>query len=143
MAQYIDKSSIITEIRRLLHNAEAYLKYHHNKNDELVYSFKHQKLTMCELLSFIDSLEVKEVEEYKQPEYSCFETTYKCGKKPHWNIGDVLTYYEFYSDREGEHVLGKVINVELDEEQSDWFYTFEDGSQYAEELLLENETYTK
>ena len=66
--QYINKSSIITEIRKLLHNAEAYLKYHHNKNDELVHSFKHQKLTMCELLSFIDSLEVKEVDLEKEIE---------------------------------------------------------------------------
>jgi len=89
------------------------------------------------------NVEVKEMEEYKQPEYSCSETIYKCGKKPHWNIGDILAYYEFYSDREGECVLGKVINVELNEEQGDWFYTFEDGDQYYEASLLENETYKK
>jgi len=55
----------------------------------------------------------------------------------------MLAYYEFYSNREGECVLGKVINVELNEEQGNWFYTFEDGDQYDEASLLENETYKK
>lgn len=79
----------------------------------------------------------------KQYEYSCFETTYKCGRKPHWNVGDTLAYYEFYSDREGEHILGKITKVEFDEEQCDWFYTFEDGSVYDEQSLLEEQTYKK
>lgn len=79
----------------------------------------------------------------KEYEYSCFETTYKCGRKPHWNVGDTLAYYEFYSDREGVHILGKVIKVEFDEEQCDWFYTFEDGSVYDEQSLLEDQTYKK
>ena len=91
----------------------------------------------------LDSLDVKEVEEHKQPEYSCLKTVYWCGKKPHWNIGDVLAYYESYSDREGECVLGKVTKVEFDEEQCDWFYTVEDGSVYDEQSLLEDQTYKK
>ena len=83
----------------------------------------------------------KETEE--QPEYSVIETIYRCGKKPHWNVGDTLAYYEFTSDCEGEIVLGKVTNVELDEEYNDWLYTFEDGSQYDEESLLSDQTYKK
>ena len=78
-----------------------------------------------------------------QPEHSYIESVYRCGKKPHWNIGDTLAYYEFYSDREGEYVLGKVTKVKFDEEQCDWFYTFEDGSVYDEQSLLEDETYKK
>ena len=78
-----------------------------------------------------------------QPEHSCIESVYQCGKKPHWNVGDTLAYYEFYSDREGECVLGKVTKVEFDEEQCDWFYTFEDGSVYDEQSLLEDQTYKK
>ena len=97
------------------------------------------KIVLQDLLNFIDDME----EEVQQPEYSCIETTYKCGKKPHWNIGDTLAYYEFYSDREGEYVLGKVTNVEFDEEQCDWFYTFENGSICDEQSLLEDQTYKK
>lgn len=78
-----------------------------------------------------------------QPEHSYIESVYRCGKKPHWNIGDTLAYYEFYSNREGECELGKVIKVKFDEEQCDWFYTFEDGSVYDEQSLLEDETYKK
>ena len=91
-----------------------------------------------DLLSFIDSMQEDDV-----PEYSCFETIYKCGKKPHWNVGDTLAFYEFYSDREGENVLGKVTKVELMKDIEDWFYTFEDGSVWDEESLLNEETYKK
>ena len=69
--------------------------------------------------------------------------TCKDEQKPHWNVGDTLAYYGFYSDREGECVFGKVTNVEFDEEQCDWFYTFEDGSVYDEQSLLEDQTYKK
>jgi len=69
--------------------------------------------------------------------------TCKDEQKPHWNVGDTLAYYGFYSDREGECVLGKVTNVEFNEEQCDWFYTFEDGSVYDEQSLLEDQTYKK
>ena len=90
--------------------------------------------------------ECKTMQEEKEddvPEYSYFETIYKCGKKPHWNVGDTLAFYEFYSDREGENILGKVAKVEVNEEVDDWLYTFEDGSIYDEETLLNEETYKK
>lgn len=90
---------------------------------------------------FEEQNEKKQVEE--QPEHSFMETIYRCGKKPHWNIGDTLACYEFTSDCEGEIVLGKVTNVELDEEYEDWLYTFENGYQEEEESLLRNETYKK
>ena len=69
--------------------------------------------------------------------------TCKDDQQPHWNVGDTLAYYGFYSDREGECVLGKVTKVEFDKEQCDWFYTFEDGSVYDEQSLLEDQTYKK
>ena len=40
-------------------------------------------------------------------------------------------------------VLGKVTNVELDEENDDWIYTFGDGDKCDEQLLLNDETYKK
>lgn len=68
MVQYIPKSAVLAKIRKYINNAEAYLKYHHNRNDKSVYAFEQEKLAMCELLSSIDTLEVKEVDlkkEYK------------------------------------------------------------------------------
>jgi len=62
MEQYIPKSAVLAEIRKYKNNAEAYLKYHHNRNDKSVYSFEQEKLVMCELLSFLDTLETKEVD---------------------------------------------------------------------------------
>ena len=61
MEQYISKDALVAEIRKYKNNAEAYLKYHHNHNDKLVHSFEQEKLVMCELLSFLNTLEVKEV----------------------------------------------------------------------------------
>jgi hypothetical protein len=60
MEQYIPKSAVLAEIRKYKNNAEAYLKYHHNRNDKSVYAFEQEKLVMCELLSSLDTLEVKE-----------------------------------------------------------------------------------
>lgn len=82
-------------------------------------------------------------EETKQPEYSCTQSIYYRGKKHRWNIGDILTYYYYSSDCEGEHIVGQIIDVKLDEEQDDWFYTFENGKIYYEEELLENDIYVK
>jgi hypothetical protein len=62
MEQYISKSAVLAEIRKYKNNAEAYLKYHHNRNDKSVYAFEQEKLAMCELLSSLDTLEVKEVD---------------------------------------------------------------------------------
>lgn len=97
--------------------------------------------TLAWLLDFISSL--PEEPNVENPEYSFIETIYRCGKKPHWNIGDTLAYYEFTSNEEGEHVLGKITSVEFDEEYEDWFYSFENGYQEEEESLLINETYKK
>ena len=132
MEQYIKKSALLAEIDERI----KVLQRHPHDNHK----------TICHLDSlkqYLNTLEVKEVQEYEQPDYSCFETTYKCGKKPHWSIGDTLAYYESCSDREGECVLGKITKVEFDEEQCDWLYTFEDGSVYDEQSLLEDETYKK
>ena len=66
MIQYIPKSAVLAEIRKYKNNAEAYLKYHHNRNDKSVYAFEQEKLAMCELLSSLDIIEVKEVDLEKE-----------------------------------------------------------------------------
>jgi hypothetical protein len=60
MEQYISKSAVLAKIRKYINNAEAYLKYHHNRNDKSVYAFEQEKLAMCEMLSSLDTLEVQE-----------------------------------------------------------------------------------
>lgn len=60
--ELIDKAAVVAEIRRMIKNSELYIKHHRDKNDRLRYSFEHQCLAMCELLSFLDTFEVKEVD---------------------------------------------------------------------------------
>ena len=62
MEQYIKKSAIMAEIRKYIKSAEAFLKYHHNRNDKSVYAFEQEKLVMCDLLYFLDTLEEKEID---------------------------------------------------------------------------------
>ena len=62
MKHLIDKAAVLAKIRKYINNAETYLKYHHNRNDKSVYAFEQEKLAMCELLSSLDTLEVKEVD---------------------------------------------------------------------------------
>ena len=140
MSNYIDKDALVAELEKRL---EAISKASTGDNRELAAIRGAQQYEIIKLILYIDTLKVKEMVEYKQPEYSCLKTIYQCGKKPHWDIGDTLAYYEFYSDREGEFILGKITKVDFNEEQCDWSYTFEDGSLYYEQSLLEEQTYKK
>lgn len=78
----------------------------------------------------------------EQPEYGYLSTEYIHGKKSRWSVGDVLAYYICTSNEEGEYLLGKIVNVEFDKEDG-WVYTFEDGSTWDEQSLVEEETYKK
>ena len=66
MIQYIPKDALVAEIRRMIKNAELYIEHHSDNNDRLRYSFEHQRLAMCELLSFLDTLEVKGIDLEKE-----------------------------------------------------------------------------
>lgn len=78
----------------------------------------------------------------EQPEYGYLSTEYIHGKKPRWNVGDVLAYYMCTSNEEGEYVIGKVSNVEFDDEEG-WLYTFENEDVYDEQFLVEEGVYKK
>ena len=78
----------------------------------------------------------------EQPEYGYLSTEYVHGRKPRWNVGDVLAYYICTSNEEGEYPLGKIVSVEFDEEDG-WVYTFEDESTWDEQSLVEEEAYKK
>jgi len=76
-----------------------------------------------------------------QPEHGYIETVYHCGKKHRWEVGDKLSIYIFHTDEEGKIPLGEITNVEYDEEEEDWVYTFDDDNTYTEWRLLEDEAY--
>lgn len=78
----------------------------------------------------------------EHPEYGYIQNDYVLGKKPRYNVGDVLAYYECNSNEEGERIIGKIANIELDNEE-DWVYTFEDGSTLDEQGLIEEGIYKK
>ena len=120
--KYIDAERLKAEIRRQI---KLDTEYGSNVYD-----------VCSELLSFITSLQ------QEQPEYGYLSTEYVYGKKPRWGIGDVLAYYINTSNEEGEYPLGKIVNVEFDEEDG-WIYTFEDESTWDEQSLVEEGTYKK
>lgn len=92
------------------------------------------------LEELIPSLQQEQPDE--QPEYGYLFTEYIHGKKSRWSVGDVLAYYICTSNEEGEDILGKIVNVEFDEEDG-WFYTFEDESIWDEQSLVEVGAYKK
>lgn len=135
MAQYIEKSALVAEIKTRI---ETYNKGYANGDDcraDALETFLHD----------IDTLEVIEMDEPNIPKHSYFETIYHCGSEPRWKVGDVLAVYEFYRDYEGEEVFGKVIDVYKDEEDDDWVYVFEGegGGVLCERELVSDEAYRK
>lgn len=92
------------------------------------------------ILGILDSLRQEQQDE--QPEYGYLSTEYVHGKKSRWNVGDVLAYYISTSNEEGEYLLGKIVNVEFDEEEG-WVYTFEDEGASDEQSLVEEGAYQK
>lgn len=142
MGKYIDKEKVIAELKRRIKSIPK------DETDERLKSVYGNECFVLEgLLSFLDTLETKDIEPTKVPKYSYFETIYHCGTEPMWKIGDVLAVYEFYSDREGEDVYGEVIDVKMDEYDSDWVYTvkgdFGGYEEICENELIREEAYKK
>lgn len=133
MEQYISKSALVAEIER-------------RKKELIELSNTFENRWACgsldNILSFLDTLEVKEIEDSIIPKHSYFESIYHCGSEPRWKIGDVLAVYEFYRDHEGEYVYGKITNVKMNEDE-DWLYTFENGEVLYENMLITDEAYKK
>lgn len=130
MGKYIDADRLKAEIERL---AKTY-------QDSIWRTVKGEtaKDFRDKLLSIIDSLQQENPEE--QPEYGYLSTEYVCGKKSRWNVGDILAYYLCTSNEEGEMVIGKIVNVEFDDEEG-WIYTFEDEGTSDEQSLIEQGVY--
>lgn len=126
MGKYIDADRLKAEIERL---AKTY-------QDSIWRTVKGETANdfRDKLLSIIDSLQ------HEQPEYGYLSTEYVHGKKPRWNVGDVLAYYLCTSNEEGEIVIGKIANVEFDDEEG-WIYTFEDEGASDEQSLTEQGVY--
>lgn len=61
------------------------------------------------------------------------------GEKPRWKIGDCLYEYETII----EVLLGKIIDVQLEENCDDWKYTFDNGKKLCEQILVIEHAYEK
>ena len=136
MAKYVDKSALVAEIEKNKNEMEPERDWHF---DEYTNGYLD---ALKEALSIINTLEVKEIEDSITPKHSYFEQIYNCGSEPRWKIGDVLAAYEFYSDYEGEYMYGKITDIKMDENE-DWLYTFENGDEYYENMLISDEAYKK
>lgn len=131
--KYINTEKLIVEIERR--------KQIHKRNIENGFPDEANKILEDDnILSIITSLQQEQPDE--QPEYGYLYTEYIHGKKSNWNVGDILAYYISTSNEEGEYILGKIVNIEFDEE-SGWIYIFEDESTWDEQSLVENGTYKK
>lgn len=143
--ELIDKAAVIAEIKGLIQANELYLS--EPKTDEIRFQKVGAYSVLNDLLHFLDTLEIKEIETTKVSKHSYFEAVYHCGTEPMWKIGDILAIYEFYSDREGEYVYGEVIDVKNDETHDDWIYTIKgDLGGYEviyEKDLINQEAYKK
>jgi hypothetical protein len=104
MEQYIKKSAVLAEIRKYKNNAEAYLKYHHNRNDKSVYAFEQEKLAMCELLSSLNNLEVQE-EPVSEDKMTISKEWFEHCKKSWYNEGYIDG--EYNRDRQFEEPLNE------------------------------------
>jgi hypothetical protein len=131
MKKYIDTEKLIAEIERLNSLVSYESKDRHDEG--LHDAYKAVK-------NVIASLQQEQPEE--RPEYGYLSTEYIQGRKSRWNVGDVLAQYICTSNEEGEYPLGKITNVEFDEEDG-WVYTFEDESVWDEQSLVEEEFYKK
>ena len=85
-------------------------------------------------------------EEPEKPKHSYISNVYHVGSEPTFKVGDVIAYYFFYSDSEGEHIYGTITKIEWDDEEEDWVYYFynedeEDDGGYPERYLIEEEAY--
>lgn len=133
MEHYIDADKLITEIERRKEKWLAESRLIRKGKDKAMYAAG-KSSGYTEFLSLIDSLQ------QEQPEYGYLSTEYVHGKKPRWNVGDVLAYYLCTSNEEGEIVIGKIANVEFDDEEG-WIYTFEDEGASDEQSLTEEGAY--
>lgn len=143
MTQYIDKAALVAEIKRrisLFKKEKKTEKWSAGASQMNVVSLGARIAMLEEILSFFNTLEVKEVETPVIPKHSYFEYIYHCGSEPKWKIGDVLAVYEFYSDHEGEYVYGKITDIKMSEDE-DWLYTFENGEVQYEKMLISDEAY--
>lgn len=132
MSKYIDAEKLITELRKHLIPTVVdrdYDEWEQGKDAGLL-----------QAIDIVESLQQEQPDE--QPEYGYQSIEYINGKKSRWNVGDVLAYYISTSNEEGEYIIGKVSNVEFDNEEG-WLYTFENEDVYDEQYLVEEGAYKK
>jgi len=135
MERYIDADKLLAKIVELRKELPDTIEHLNDEESGFAHGQQYELTAMeAEILCLLQ-------EQDEQPEYGYLSTEYIYGKKSRWNVGDVLAYYVCTSNEEGEYLLGKIVNVEFDEDG--WVYTFEDGSVWDEQSLVEEEAYKK
>ena len=135
MERYIDADKLLAKIAELRKELPDTIEHLNDEESGFARGQQYELTAMeAEILCLLQ-------EQDEQPEYGYLSTEYINGKKSRWNAGDVLAYYVCTSNEEGEYLLGKIVNVEFDEDG--WVYTFEDESVWDEQSLVEEEAYKK
>lgn len=136
MERYIDADKLIARIVELRKELPDTIEHLNDEESGFARGQQYELTAMeAEILCLLQ-------EQEEQPEYGYLSTEYVQGRKSRWNVGDVLAKYICTSNEEGEYPIGKIVNVEFDEEDG-WVYTFEDGSVWDEQSLVEEEAYKK
>lgn len=136
MERYIDADKLIARIVELRKELPDTIEHLNDEESGFARGQQYELTAMeAEILCLLQ-------EQEEQPEYGYLSTEYVQGRKSRWNVGDVLAKYICTSNEEGEYPIGKIVNVEFDEEDG-WVYTFEDESAWDEQSLVEEEFYKK
>ena len=86
MKQYIDKSDVVAEIEKLISNGETELQEAEECKDSESYVALAERIATCiNVLSFLDTLEVKKVDLEEELDYNDYMTFFK--EHPDYNNG--------------------------------------------------------
>lgn len=140
MKEYIDKELFIKRVKEEIKDIYASREYVGIPSEE-------ERIIdgLNQAIEIINNLETKEINDVETPKHSYFEEIYHVGSEPRWKIGDKLAAYEFYSDCEGIHNYGEIVDIKMDEEYGDWCYSFkkgeDDNNKIFESELIREEAY--
>ena len=95
MAQYIDKAAVVTEIEELISNGKIKCQQSQENNDQVSYIAWSEHIAACgKILSFLDALEVKEIDLKKEYDNKFFKDPVFC-KLVNRNAGISIAKYFF------------------------------------------------
>lgn len=119
MEQYIDKSALVAEIERLISNGQTKLKESEECKDYESYVALAERIATCiNVLSFLDTLEVKEVDltDMKTDWYPSKKQIESLGALVRYNIG-VFDYQKLNEVASLYYDLTKIVDYGIDKQK--------------------------